>query len=54
MPSRSSRKAASGTKAPAISLPSGSPLPSGATSVWSLDDARLKGPVVLIFLRGFF
>ncbi len=48
MSSRSSKKAASGTKAPEISLPS------GAASVWSLDDARLKGPVVLIFLRGFF
>ena len=48
MPSRPSGKAASGTKAPAISLPS------GGAAVWSLDDARLKGPVVLIFLRGFF
>jgi peroxiredoxin len=48
MSSRSSRKAATGTKAPAISLPSGG----GAT--WNLDDARKDGPVILVFLRGFF
>jgi peroxiredoxin len=48
MSSRSSRKASSGTKAPAISLPSGG----GAT--WNLDEARAYGPVILVFLRGFF
>jgi hypothetical protein len=48
MGQRSSTKATTGSVAPPIDLAS------GATTRWTLDDARLNGPVVLVFLRGFF
>ena len=48
MGTRSSRTARLNEAAPAISLvqADGSP--------WTLADAHAKGPVVLVFLRGFF
>jgi hypothetical protein len=45
---RSSRTATVGTPAPPMSLAKAD------GSVWTLNDARTKGPVGLVFLRGFF
>ncbi len=48
MSTRSSRTATVGTIAPSISLP----MADG--SQWDLSEAVTSGPVVLVFLRGFF
>jgi peroxiredoxin len=45
---RSSRTATVGTTAPAIELPQAD------GTMWRLADATRNGPVVLVFLRGFF
>ncbi len=48
MGTRQSRTAAKGTVAPEISLGTVD------AGMWRLSDARAKGPVILVFLRGFF